>query len=53
MKQAANLDISLPMVLPRIEVKTGALDYYGIKTPCMMRFNGKTWELFRDLIGEN
>ena len=53
MKQAANLDIALPMLLPGIRIKTGPNDHYGIQAQRMMRFNGKTWELFGDLIGNN
>lgn len=53
MKQAANLDVELPMLLPGIKIKTGPTDYYGIEAQRMMRFNGQTWELFGDLIGEN
>jgi len=53
MKQAANLDIALPMLLPGIKVKTGPTDYYGVQAQRMMRFNGKTWELFGELIGSN
>jgi hypothetical protein len=53
MKQAANLDITLPMLLPGIKIKTGPTDYYGVQAQRMMRFNGKTWELFGDIIGHN
>lgn len=53
MKQAANLDIELPMLLPGIKIKTGGNDYFGVEAQRMMRFNGKTWELFGDLIGQN
>lgn len=53
MKQAANLDITLPMLLPGIKIKTGPTDYYGVQAQRMMRFNGQTWELFGDIIGEN
>lgn len=53
MKQATNLDIDLPMLLPGIRIKTGPQDYYGIQAQRLMRFNGKTWELFGDLIGQN
>lgn len=53
MKQATNLDITLPMLLPGIKIKTGPTDYYGIQAQRMMRFNGQTWELFGDIIGEN
>ena len=53
MKQATSLDIALPMLLPGIKVKTGPQDYYGVEAQRMMTFNGKTWELFGDLIGDN
>lgn len=53
MKQAERLDIALPMLLPGIRIKTGPNDHYGIQAQRMMRFNGKTWELFGDLIGDN
>lgn len=53
MKQAANLDVELPMLLPGIKIKTGPNDYFGVEAQRMMRFNGKTWELFGDLIGQN
>ncbi len=53
MKQAASLDVALPMLLPGIRIKTGPGDYYGVQAQRMMRFNGKTWELFGDLIGGN
>jgi ABC-type branched-subunit amino acid transport system substrate-binding protein len=53
MKQAANLDIALPMLLPGIKIKTTPTRYNGVRAQRMMRFNGKAWELFGDLIGEN
>ena len=53
MRQAANLDIALPMLLPGIRIKTGPNDHYGVQAQRMMRFNGKTWELFGNLIGDN
>lgn len=53
MKQATSLDMAAPMLLPGIRIKTGPTDYYGVEAQRMMRFNGKTWELFGDLIGQN
>ena len=52
MKQAANLDIALPMMLPGIRLKTSPTDYFPIEAMRLQRFNGETWELFGDTIGE-
>ncbi|HEX6018230.1 MAG TPA: ABC transporter substrate-binding protein [Burkholderiaceae bacterium] len=46
MKQAANLDMSLPMLLPGVNVKTSPTDYYPIQREQLARFDGKTWVLF-------
>jgi len=46
MKQAASLDMSLPMLLPGINVKTSPTDYYPIQREQLARFDGKTWVLF-------
>jgi len=46
MKQAANLDMVLPMALPGINVKTGPNDFYPIEREQLARFDGKTWVLF-------
>ncbi len=53
MKQAANLDIVLPMLLPGIRLKTSPTDYYPIQAMRLQRFKGETWELFGDTIGED
>jgi branched-chain amino acid transport system substrate-binding protein len=53
MRQAANLDIALPMLLPGIRIRTGPTDYFGVQAQRMMRFNGTSWELFGELIGDN
>ncbi|MDM0071426.1 ABC transporter substrate-binding protein [Variovorax sp. J31P207] len=45
MKQAANLDLALPMLLPGIRVKTSPDDYFPIDQMKIMTFNGTTWEL--------
>jgi ABC-type branched-subunit amino acid transport system substrate-binding protein len=53
MKQAANLDIVLPMMLPGIKVKTSPTDYYPIQAMRLQKFNGETWQLFGDTIGND
>ncbi|SDJ89529.1 MULTISPECIES: ABC transporter substrate-binding protein [Bradyrhizobium] len=51
MKQAANLDIALPMMLPGIKLKTSPTDYFPVEAMRLERFNGEAWELFGDVIG--
>ncbi len=51
MKQAAAIDISLPMLLPGVNVKTTADDFYPIEREQLMRFDGKTWQLFGKVYG--
>ena len=51
MKQAASLDMTLPMLLPGVSIKTGPDDYYPIERQQMQRFNGKSWELFGKVYG--
>jgi branched-chain amino acid transport system substrate-binding protein len=46
MKEAANLDMTIPMLLPGIRVKTGPDDFAAIEQAQLMRFNGKSWEMF-------
>jgi hypothetical protein len=53
MKQAANLDIVLPMMLPGIKVMTSPTDYYPIQAMRLQKFNGETWQLFGDTIGND
>jgi len=43
MKQAANLDINLPMLLPGVNVKTSADDFYPIEREQIGIWDGKTW----------
>ncbi len=45
MKQAASLDITLPMLLPGVNVKTSADDFYPIERMQLAIFDGKTWVL--------
>ena len=51
MKQAASLDMTLPMLLPGVNVKTGPDDFYPIEREQMMKFNGTSWELFGKVYG--
>jgi len=51
MKQAAALDIALPMLLPGVNVKTSADDFYPIEREQLARFDGKTWVLFGKVYG--
>ena len=51
MKQAASLDITLPMSLPGINVKTGPDDFFPIEREQLSRFDGKTWILFGKVYG--
>ncbi|MGY3603251.1 MULTISPECIES: ABC transporter substrate-binding protein [unclassified Bradyrhizobium] len=53
MKQAANLDTTLPMLLPGIKLKTSPTDYFPIEAMRLQRFNGETWELFGETIGND
>ena len=51
MKQAANLDLVLPMLLPGVNVKTGPDDFFPIEREQMQKFNGKSWDLFGKVYG--
>ncbi len=51
MKQAASLDMTLPMLLPGVGVKTSADDFYPIEREQLARFDGKTWVLFGKVYG--
>ncbi len=51
MKQAANLDLVLPMLLPGVNIKTGPDDFFPIEREQMQKFNGKGWELFGKVYG--
>ncbi len=51
MRQAANLDMTLPMLLPGVNLKTGPDDFYPVEREQLKRFNGKSWELFGKVYG--
>lgn len=50
LRQATNLDISLPMLQPGIRVKTGPEDYYPLKQMRLVKFDGTAWVPFGDAI---
>ena len=51
MKQAASLDMTLPMLLPGVNIKTGPDDFFPIEREQLMKFDGKTWQLFGKVYG--
>ena len=51
MKQAASLkDFELGMLLPGIKINTSATDFFPIEQMQLAKFNGKSWELFGEII---
>jgi ABC-type branched-subunit amino acid transport system substrate-binding protein len=51
MKEAANIkDLQLPMMLPGIKMNTSPTDYYPIEQMQMMRWDGKQWVRYGDLL---
>ena len=50
-RQAANLDIELPMLHKGIRFRTTATDYYGMKKLRLQRFDGKAWVPFGEPVG--
>jgi branched-chain amino acid transport system substrate-binding protein len=51
MKEAANLDLTLPMLLPGVNVKTAPDDFYPIERMQLQRWDGKGWVLFGKVLG--
>jgi ABC-type branched-subunit amino acid transport system substrate-binding protein len=52
MRQAASLkDLQLPMLLPGIRINTSPTDYYPIKQVQLMKFDGKQWVRFGEVLG--
>lgn len=50
MRQALNLDFQPAMLLPGVRVKTGPTDYAPVSSMRLQRFDGKSWQLFGDLL---
>jgi branched-chain amino acid transport system substrate-binding protein len=51
MTQAARLDMTVPMLLPGIRIHTSAEDFSPIKQMQLVRFEGKQWVRFGEIIG--
>ena len=51
MKQAASLhELEIPVLLPGIKVDTSATNFHPIRAMQLQKWNGKSWELFGDVI---
>ena len=50
MRQAASLDLSLPMLLPGIKVRTGPNQFSPIRDMQLKKFDGQFWESFGEVI---
>ena len=51
MKQATNLhDLELPTLLPGIKVNTSPTNYHPIRQMQLVRWSGKTWERFGEVL---
>jgi branched-chain amino acid transport system substrate-binding protein len=50
MKQAASLDLALPMLLPGVKVTTGPSDFFPIKDLQLARFDGKIFAPIGEVI---
>jgi len=51
MRQATNLrDLELPMLLPGIKINTSPTDYYAVQQLQLIRFDGKRWVRFGELV---
>jgi branched-chain amino acid transport system substrate-binding protein len=50
MRQAASLDLQLPMMLPGIKVSTSTHRFNAIRDLALKRFNGEFWESVGDII---
>jgi branched-chain amino acid transport system substrate-binding protein len=50
MKQAASLNMVLPMSLPGIRITTAATDFHPIKQMQLAKFTGTTWQLFGEVL---
>jgi branched-chain amino acid transport system substrate-binding protein len=51
MKQAASLEMTLPMLLPGVNIKTGPDDFFPVEREQLARWDGKSWVLFGKVMG--
>jgi branched-chain amino acid transport system substrate-binding protein len=53
MRQAANLrNVELPSLLPGIRVNTSPANYHPVQQMQLMRWSGKSWKRFGDVLGD-
>jgi branched-chain amino acid transport system substrate-binding protein len=51
MREAANLkDLEVTMLLPGVRISTSPTDFYPIEQVQLIRFDGKTWVRFGELM---
>jgi branched-chain amino acid transport system substrate-binding protein len=50
MKQAASLDFTSDLMLPGIKLSTSATDFFPIEELRLVRFDGKTWVPFKEVL---
>lgn len=53
MKEAANLSFAPEMLLPGVDVKTSATNFYPIKKMYLQKFDGAVWQLFGNVQSAN
>lgn len=52
MKQAANLkNFENGMLLPGVKLNTSPTDFYPVENKQLMKWNGKSWEMFGEILG--
>jgi branched-chain amino acid transport system substrate-binding protein len=51
MRQAASLDMTLPMLLPGINIKTAPNDFFPIERQQLVRWDGRKWASFGKVYG--
>ena len=51
MKQSASLDLTLPMLLPGVNIKTGPDDFFPIERQQLLKWDGKNWIRFGKVYG--
>jgi len=52
MREAAHLDLALPLLLPGIKVHTTPTDFFPIQRMRLARFEGRQWVGFGEVIGQ-
>jgi branched-chain amino acid transport system substrate-binding protein len=52
MKQAASLDLSLPLLHDGVKIETGPKDFRPIEKMRLVKFDGKQWVPFTEAMGE-